>query len=204
MPKNTPNTINEFDPWLKNIANRKPVPHSAQRVCEYELDVGIDTIYQTVSLNRTETCDELWITHRGRVARTPKSGSIESAAKHLLSVYIRAGAGFQWPTGIAFEGVVDQADIREIVQCIEYELTQNRNTAASTPSPIVDLAHDLNLDPEPTGMSPASWKASCPGRNHHLYINSETNTFGCGYCRCKGGEDALRGFVDKYVRKIVN
>jgi len=80
MPQNAPHIINELDPWLKNIAKRKPVALSAQQV-------------------------------------------------------------------------------------YEYELSQNRNTPVPTLSSIVDLARDLSLDHEPTGMPPTIRKASCLGRN---------------------------------------
>lgn len=47
---------------------------------------------------------------------------------------------------------------------------------------------DWGLDPIPTLEDPSSWEANCPSkRNHKIMVDSSTNTWGCGYCRKKGG-----------------
>ena len=59
---------------------------------------------------------------------------------------------------------------------------------------------EQNLYPEPEGHSPHSWKANCPsGRQHHIMISTyspEDHSWGCGYCKKKGGIEELKNWVE--------
>jgi hypothetical protein len=53
----------------------------------------------------------------------------------------------------------------------------------------------LNLEPVPTLFDDFSWKAKCiSGRNHPIYLSTDTNTWGCGYCHRKGGLSELKNW----------
>jgi hypothetical protein len=62
-------------------------------------------------------------------------------------------------------------------------------------APIVLAARECRLNPEPSGTSPIAWMARCPGTNHSLMIGADTNTWGCGWCKRKGGPEELKAFV---------
>lgn len=61
------------------------------------------------------------------------------------------------------------------------------------PSRILATARALRLAPEAVGAH--SWIANCPGTHHTLMLGTSTETFGCGYCKVKGGPEELESFV---------
>lgn len=63
------------------------------------------------------------------------------------------------------------------------------------PSELIGAARELQLLPRPVGGNATSWVANCPGTHHTLMIESSSNSWGCGYCRQKGGPEELRTFV---------
>lgn len=66
--------------------------------------------------------------------------------------------------------------------------------------PLIIYCTEQNLYPEPEGHSPHSWKANCPsGRQHHIMISTsspEEHSWGCGYCKKKGGIEELKQWVE--------
>lgn len=63
------------------------------------------------------------------------------------------------------------------------------------PSRIVAAARTAGLGPEPSAGHEGQWHARCPGTNHNLMLSTSTETFGCGYCRRKGGPQELVAFA---------
>jgi len=68
-------------------------------------------------------------------------------------------------------------------------------------SPILEAAMACgNL--RPAGQNTTAWMANCPcGGQHWIMISTESNSFGCGYCRRKGGPEELRRFCEERGRK---
>ena len=66
--------------------------------------------------------------------------------------------------------------------------------------PLIIYCTEQNLNPEPEDHSPHSWKANCPsGRQHHIMISTsspEDHSWGCGYCKKKGGIEELKQWVE--------
>jgi hypothetical protein len=67
--------------------------------------------------------------------------------------------------------------------------------------PIIIYCSEQNLYPEPEDHSPDSWKANCPsGRRHYIMISTSSlssHSWGCGYCKKKGGLEELKQWVEK-------
>ncbi|MGM1053974.1 MAG: hypothetical protein ACQEXO_16535 [Pseudomonadota bacterium] len=85
---------------------------------------------------------------------------------------------------------------QRVVGELEAESERNRLEAqAQGEAPIIVLASQLGLRPEPAGKSPSAWYADCPGKSHRLMVSSSANEFGCGYCRVKGGTAELEALV---------
>lgn len=62
--------------------------------------------------------------------------------------------------------------------------------------PLILLCHEHHLYPEPEGSSPYNWQANCPSRRaHHFYLSTHSSTWGCGYCKRKGGLDELKEWM---------
>lgn len=64
---------------------------------------------------------------------------------------------------------------------------------SARPSRILAAARSAGLNPEP--VREQDWVANCPGTKHSLLLGTSSETFGCGYCKVKGGPDELRAFV---------
>jgi hypothetical protein len=192
-----------------------PLPNCAQFVCAYEMGFGIDDLPEAVFLVQGET-DELWI------IRDPPDGLLEMlaagdelspltamnavTARHqldrqrsaavLLDALFEAGLGFCWPTRHLISGIIDREAFAGIVENLQARIDAREQAARSyADAPIVLAARECRLNLEPSGTSPIAWMARCPGTNHSLMIGADTNTWGCGWCKRKGGPEELKAFV---------
>jgi hypothetical protein len=72
----------------------------------------------------------------------------------------------------------------------------NKIKEAGKNHPLIRYCSDRNLYPEPEGSSPHNWQANCPSdRAHHFYISTHSSTWGCGYCKRKGGLEELKEWM---------
>ena len=174
------------------------VPPDALLVCAFVLDVGLADIDEEAWLARAEGIDELWLrsVYRTRkAASSPSAGDPAAAARRLLEASIRGGWAFEYPKTPLRPGLVSKEELDRILATIRADHERHDAEARTRESRIVDVARELGLGPVPTGTGPAHWQARCPGTNHPLYLQSATGTFGCGWCKRKGGETELRAFA---------
>ena len=208
------------DPWLHK-AGDATVPADAEFVCVYENNLGIDSMDEVAFIERTGERDVLWIAFdlrlelptalagqhvtaksapglaaalRPAVSR-PSDGDTLAACRGLLDVLFRARVGFSWPSTLLTEGVVTREDFDRVVGALKAELDANAARAKHSETQIIRTARDLGLHPRPNGKSKDRWHATCPKTNHHLELNASRNEFFCGWCKRKGGLDALRDFA---------
>jgi hypothetical protein len=92
-------------------------------------------------------------------------------------------------------GLVPEGWFGHLVARLENEWEENRQKAEKRETEIIKVARELGLSPEPTSTGPDYWQATCPEKNHPLYINAAADSFGCGWCRRKGGVEELRALV---------
>lgn len=59
------------------------------------------------------------------------------------------------------------------------------------PSPLVNAAKMLELNPVPTGACEDEWQAACPGSSHQLSIRINAGRWTCSQCNCGGDVEAL-------------
>ena len=209
------------DPWLKNVTVEAQIPSDATFLCAYGVHVGVDTIDEAAFIRRTADTDELWLAiepdpeildsladgavsieidlsdamQLGCAVVALKSSNQARAARALLNAHFRARVGFGWPTYVIHGGAISKRAFRTLIRGIKLELDDNARRASHDEAEILIAARELGLNPQVTGTGPHHWRASCPGTNHGLHIQSEANEFGCGYCRRKGGPEELRLFV---------
>lgn len=68
---------------------------------------------------------------------------------------------------------------------------------------LIKFCREIGLNPQPAGTGPANWKANCiSGGSHFLMISTESNTWGCGYCRKKGGIEELKEWHQNKKKSI--
>lgn len=209
------------DPWLKEAGEDPRVPDDALFVCAYVIDFMVDTVTEAAFLRRTADSDELWVTmdlgvytirrlaegrlsprdleaglpRTGRVFAIPRKDDPRAACLVLLGYLVRTRVGHYWPGRFIAGGIVGKAAFKGLVERIEHELDENARKAREVETEIILAARELKLNPEPTGKGSSSWRARCPETNHPLYIDAATNSFGCGWCKRKGGPEELRAFV---------
>jgi hypothetical protein len=210
-----------LDPWLKNVTAETQIPSDATFLCAYGVHVGVDTIDEAAFIRRTADTDELWLAiepdpeildsladgavsieidladamQQGCAVVALNSSNQARASRALLNALFRARVGFGWPTYVIHGGAISKRSFRTLIRAIKRDLDDNARRASCEEAEIVVAARELRLSPEATGTGPHHWRASCPETNHGLYIQSDTNQFGCGYCRRKGGPEELRAFV---------
>ena len=209
----------KVDPWLQDqgdYKNYKGIPEDAVFACAYY--IYTNPFYDSVEaafLRRAGEKDELWVaswdyefklplpdySRQGQFEGfgckviAPREGDTASACHRLLGHLFRSRVGYVGYSHFAQRGIIAESEYKGIIDALKQELDQYVKAAHANRSPIVDTAEGLGLCPEPTGRGPYSWSANCPGTSHHLFISTESDTFGCGYCRRKGGSDELRDFV---------
>jgi hypothetical protein len=211
-----------MDPWLQSGGAAEALPSDVIFACAYDVYYVVDTCEQAAFFRRTVSHDELWIADGldssaleaiasgdaiaseitpedtitlGRVAVAPKEGEQIGACAKLLTELFWARIGFDWPSRFLKGGVINEREFRRVVGKIKNELAHNTNEARKKEAEIIKVARELGLAPRPTGTGPDHWQATCPESNHPLYISAAENSFGCGWCKRKGGPDELRAFV---------
>ncbi|MBR9999007.1 MAG: hypothetical protein KFF73_08550 [Cyclobacteriaceae bacterium] len=66
-------------------------------------------------------------------------------------------------------------------------------------SPLLELCREYGLDPEPAGHKETSFYAKCvTGRPHQMYLSTESEAWGCGFCKIKGGVEELKAAYQQY------
>jgi hypothetical protein len=191
----------EVTPWPKDPAAEAPLRAELELACVYEVYVGIDHIEEEAYLRRTDTHDELWTRFPGLdrepslVARCPCAGDAGTAARQLFSGLYHGRGGFAVPTRWESGPLVDEATFRKAVESLSAGWHRNADAARARETPVIRAARSAGLDPRPAGASPTAWWARCPGGGHHLQTSSESDTFGCGYCRRRGGAAELESFA---------
>jgi len=177
-------------------------PPDATYVAGIEVSFGVDTIdedYYIVELPGERY--ELWRWRLGSenvVARLSiREGDLRNAARQLLERVCLVSAAFVGFGNLVQPGLVDEAGWRSILAKIDNE------TAAvdrADPHGLIHLADELSLMPKPVPGHAPFFQANCPRGHHWIYINADTGSWGCGYCRRKGGAKELRSFVARRGR----
>jgi hypothetical protein len=190
--------------------SNEELPATAVLICTYRVSVWIDAYDVSVArddlieasyLNRTNERDELWtdiasIGPMHLAITVPARSEAKDVALELLDALFRSRVEFMSATKFGRDGLIGKADFDRVIWKIRSELAANKQEALRDgDAEIVIAARALHLHPEPSGIGPHHWQADCPGTKHALLIQSETNQFGCGYCRRKGGLEELRAFV---------
>lgn len=192
------------DPWLQKQDEVRISPANAELslICSYGVYIGIDTVEELAYLRRTEQSEELWVDMEfsgfGCVLQISRrdDGDDLTLCRDLLTVYFRARVGHGWPVSFLEPGILESEDYSNLIEQLERLLNSFATEARrESRTGIIQTADKLDLSPEPTGTGPHHWRARCPGGSHYLQIHSGSNTFGCGYCKCKGGPEDLQDFA---------
>jgi hypothetical protein len=144
--------------------------------------------------------------HCACVLSVPRARSFDESVIDLLSCYFGTGAGT--PRGVEYmtaAGYIsleqfETLHLRVVINSArrEREHKEWSRLARKNETEIVHVARELGLYPEPAGVGPVQWTATCPQRRgHRLLITTSCDEFFCGYCSVNGGVDELRTFAAK-------
>ena len=128
----------------------------------------------------------------------------ETSALHafLIELFSYSGNCFGYPIFSHSELITED----EFNHCLHLGIEnirkrKNQISENGKDHPIILYCTEKNLFPEPEDHSPDSWKANCPsGRQHHIMISTSSpssHSWGCGYCKKKGGLEELKQWVEK-------
>jgi len=211
-----------LDPWSHREED-VPIPRKAKFVCAHELPAGFGSVEEALYYLDSKDTEELWSMGNGaplapqllegahnlywaqvvdkrpprRLVWREKQGGPPVGCLDLLRQLVVARVGYLWPGGFLGGGIIEEPEYLELINAIEAQLDENQVLAREQESPIVQVARDLELNPEPEGTAPQRWWANCPGTGHRLMISTDSDSFGCGYCARKGGVEELRIFVEE-------
>ncbi len=214
-----------YDITRQNRYRSNSLPSSARVILAFQVvqaGFGFDMI---LYLFHNKHQDELWIQNTGEDGMHTDYDNLENGIKsldiyrlvksdqpsfslaitsqasergtcfHLLSRYCRDLIPVSAPGRFIAPGLLSKTDYDFVIGSIMDEIRSNRQESAKSKSEIISTAGELGLNPEPPFLSPGIWSATCPRTNHHLFLSSTSNTFGCGYCGKKGGPSELAEFV---------
>ena len=120
----------------------------------------------------------------------------------LTDLFSHSSNCYGWPYFIKSE-LISSDEFNQSLQQGIHNIKNRKNQIKESGKhhPIILFCEEKNLYPEPEDHSPDSWKANCPsGRQHHIMIStssSSNHSWGCGYCKKKGGLEELKQWVEK-------
>jgi hypothetical protein len=111
------------------------------------------------------------------------------------------GYGYPW---YVKSDLFTEEEFRSMVSKAESMIDNHKAKAKLNTSILTEVCEKYKLRPEPYNDSGTSWQAQCPsGRAHWIAISTENNTWGCGYCRKKGGIPELVEWMEE-IRESKN
>jgi hypothetical protein len=188
------------------------VPDNATFIGAWDRDCGVDIFYEALYLTRGNEQDSLeslpdFSENTTCLKSLPRQGLSErAAATRLLDDYVRARFHYDFPVPPYVPGLLTSQELANIVGAVTKEYARNSAAAEAEelrhPTPIIEMARELNLGPRPAGHNTTAWMAWCPRTDHRLTLSVKDNEFGCGYCCRKGGPAELRAFYEFRVGRL--
>jgi len=94
--------------------------------------------------------------------------------------------------------VFTEAEFNSIIDTIKAEKNAIIAETERRETPIIRYLKAVDIPTHPSGNNPNSWVANCPcGGQHHIYIVTIEDTWGCGYCKRKGKLPELKQWIQE-------
>jgi hypothetical protein len=112
----------------------------------------------------------------------------------LANKYNFVGTPFYVKRNVFSEAAFEEMKERAVILMKEnYEAA----VRANSDNELIQYCKAVGLNPEPDTSRPALWEANCiSGGQHRLMLSTDSNEWGCGYCRKKGDIHALREWYE--------
>jgi hypothetical protein len=118
--------------------------------------------------------------------------------KALITLFLtenlsNLGYGYPW---YVKSDLFTKEEFRRMVSNAESMIDERK--AKLNTSILTEVCEKYKLRPEPCNKTGTSWQAQCPsGRAHWIAISTENDTWGCSYCRKKGGIPELVEWMEE-------
>jgi len=120
-------------------------------------------------------------------------GARRAAMRFLLEQEL-GGCGFgAMPDKFMAAGIARRRDYMRLYRKRKGQWERKKALVASRRPAIADAAEELGLQPRACGD--LGWVANCPGGRHLVFLDYESNSFKCPWCRRHGGAEELRAFA---------
>lgn len=120
-------------------------------------------------------------------------GARRAAMRSMLEREL-GGCGFgSLPDEFVAAGSASRRDYMRLFRKRKGQWQRKQAEVARHRPAIADAAEELGLQPRACGD--LGWVANCPGGRHLVFLQYESNSFKCPWCRRHGGADELREFA---------
>lgn len=114
----------------------------------------------------------------------------------IVKNYIEANAPFNGYPTFENSAVFTKQEFDAIVHELKSEKAVISKKSLENITPLITYLKKNNLNPIPSGESPANWRAQCPSkRGHFIEVSTKSDEWGCGYCRRKGKQADLENWL---------
>jgi len=190
----------EFGSWDKKYPEW--TSEGATRVCTSDVASAWDYLDHECQFQRKNLMDLLWVRveHVGsRVITLTRDADPHDNCVRLFLAMLLSLIGIGWPMELDGCKLVPKVRLELAMSELDTRLRQRLkgNEEKYSTAEIVETARSLGLDPSPVTGSESAWESRCPGTNHSIHISPKSNSFGCGYCRVKGGPEELVAFAKR-------
>ena len=195
--------------WFLKRRDPRPLPNGSRLLLSYWSQIEcVDEVEHTLYLHSRGEEHDVWqstdldastdlllgklVTYQGAEWSPP-------IAVAVIDMLVRARWPYEVAGAIVEEGLIRAAVWNSGLHLFREEIEANtrkaREEIEARPSPVVEVARELGLNPQPHGTGAGNWKARCPETNHPLFISTVSDQWGCGWCKRKDGAEELRQFV---------
>lgn len=114
----------------------------------------------------------------------------------ILNNIIEATSAFEGYPEFENSAIFTKQEFDAMVDTIKNKKAIFSNKALENITPLITFLEENNLNPYPADNTATNWRAQCPkGRGHFLNISTQTETWGCGYCRQEGNQNDLENWI---------
>ncbi len=172
-----------------------------QLVVSYDLNIGIDTITQSMHYRETEDdflqiVGDTDLSSPVIIAQFKRSGqALKYQIKEILLDYIRHSrflVGF--PERATLGGLLSTEEFDSLIADLITEFERNIQESLKNPPPLTNLFKEYGLEPHPNENGGSQWLANCPRcRKFYIVFWKDNLRWGCARCGFHGeGEEEFR------------
>ena len=142
---------------------------------------------------------------RGEADRNTFPGGTKECLSGFLLELLSDPTWFHGEPFYISSGIFTLEDFNSLQARADAIIDENISKALQSPGELIDICRRYDLNPCPAGNTGHSWYATCPsGRGHSMHVSTQSEQWGCGYCRRKGGKEELDQWITENRKPITD